>query len=254
MSRPSGSLLISLLMLLAVGCAPRTREAVVQPGFYVLDDALRLSASPTASAAAETIQPYRDQLVALMEEPVAELATPLRKGQPESTMGNWTADIIRDAAVDLFPDRPVAFAVQNYGGLRIGEVPAGPLRVGTIYELMPFDNELVLVAVPGTVVTEFVNHLLNDGGWPVSSELAAERSEGRTRVTVAGRPVDPNQIYYLALPDYVANGGSDASMLAGLPQEPSGKLIRDLLIEYARRSAGPITVQSEGKRIKLDGI
>ena len=251
----TGKLLLVLASLVATACSPRIGGAVVQPQFYVIDDGLLLPTAEGTSVTVEnTIAPYRDQLTALMAEPVAELATPLYKAQPESTMGNWTADVLRDAARDLFPDRNVAFAVQNFGGLRISEVPAGPLRVGTIYEMMPFDNELVLVATPGKIVTEFVNHMLNDGGWPVSSELSAERSGGPTRITIDGKPIDPVATYYLALPDYVANGGSDASMLAGLPQEASGNLIRDLLIEYARRNDGAIQVQADGRRLKLDGI
>ena len=255
MSSFPGKLLLLLACVLVGACSPRSGEAVMQPRFYPIDDELLLPTSQgTALTVEETIEPYREQLTSLMEEPVAELATALRKGQPESTMGNWTADVLRDAARDLFPDHPVAFAVQNYGGLRISEVPAGPLRVGTIYEMMPFDNELVLVPASGKLVTEFVNHMLNDGGWPVSSELSAERNGGETRIAINGEPIDPAVTYYLALPDYVANGGSDAGMLAGLPQEASGKMIRDLLIEYARQSQGPIRVVAEGKRVKLDGI
>ena len=247
--------LLLLTCLLAGACSPRIGQAVVQPQFYAIDAELRVPDSVgTAATVAKTIDPYRDQLTASMEETVAELATPLVKGQPESTMGNWTADVLRDAAHDLFPDYPIAFSVQNYGGLRIAEVPAGPLRVGTIYEMMPFDNELVLVAAPGKVVTEFVNHLLNDGGWPVSSELSAERTAGKTRITLSGEPVDASKTYYLAVPDYVANGGSDASMLAGLPQVASGRMIRDLLIDYARRSVEPIRATADGRRINLEGL
>lgn len=242
----------ALLLLLSAGCGRPQGSAVVQPQFYPVTAALdRPETGGTAATVAATIQPYSAQLTILMDSTVGEIAVALTKGQPESSMGNWTADLIAEAAADVFPGRDIAFAVQNYGGIRIAEVPAGPLRLGTIYELMPFDNELVLVEVDGRTLTDFVTHMLRDGGWPVSAALAAELRGDETEIHLDGAAVDPVATYYLAVPDYVANGGSDAAMLVGKQQIPSGRMIRDLLIEYASRATGPVDVRVEGKRMKI---
>ena len=101
-----------------------------------------------------------------------EVGLPLTKGRPESSLGNWTADLLLAAARDLFPGYAIAFAVQNYGGLRLSEIGTGPLTVSELYELMPFDNELVLVELGGATLRAFIDHTLADGGWPVSEGLS----------------------------------------------------------------------------------
>ncbi|WP_116124452.1 5'-nucleotidase C-terminal domain-containing protein [Lewinella sp. IMCC34183] len=241
------------LLLTALACGRPLTDPVTQPRLYPITEDTRVDESLTANAAMEaTITPYREELANLLNRVVAEVATPLTKGQPESSLGNWAADLTLAAARELFPDKHVSFAVQNYGGLRVAEIGAGDLTVSQLYELMPFDNQLVLVEVNGQELLDFVDHTLSDGGWPVSEGLTAVRHDGTVTIRVEGRPVDPTATYYIAVPDYVANGGSDASMLAGRKQYASGQLVRDLLIEQAGRAPGPITVVSDGSRIKLN--
>ena len=246
-----GRLPLVALWLLVLSCGSQPGAPLVQPQRYVVDRVLD-TATVSEQVMAATIAPYRDQLTDIMNRELAVVATPLVKGRPESSLGNWTADLLKQAASDLFPDTQISFAVQNYGGLRIGEIGAGPLTVSEIYELMPFDNELVVMALTGRQLREFVEHTLNDGGWPVSEGLSVVQDAGGMHLRVAGADLVEQQTYYVALPDYVANGGNDASMLATLPQLHSGRLIRDVLIEYAGRSTGPISVVPDGSRIKLN--
>lgn len=223
-----------------------------EPQFYAITDDLAVDSVGGAAAQVKaTITPYADQLEESMNRVVAQVALPLVKAQPESPLGNWTADLLLSAARELFPDYEIAFAVQNYGGLRVSEIGAGPLRVYNIYALMPFDNELVLVEVTGTELTDFVTHILAEGGWPVSEGLSATRQNGKVTILVRGEPVAADRTYYLAVPDYVANGGNDAAMLKEKRQIPSGRMIRDLLLEYAGRTTEPISVKTDGTRIKI---
>lgn len=241
---------VALSLLLLLSCGSQPGAPLVQPQRYEIDSVLD-TATVSENVMAATIAPYRDQLAERMNRQLAVVATPLLKGRPESSLGNWTADLLKQAATDLFPDLKIAFAVQNYGGLRVGEIGAGPLIVSEIYELMPFDNELVVMALTGTQVRAFVTHTLNDGGWPVSDGLSVVQSQNGIDIRIDAAELQEEKTYYVALPDYVANGGNDASMLATLPQLPSSRLIRDLLIEYAERSSGPISVVTDGSRINL---
>ncbi|MCP9235321.1 5'-nucleotidase C-terminal domain-containing protein [Lewinella sp. JB7] len=241
-----------VVVVVAVGCHRKLGSPEVAPELYSITDSVGVDTSTTLIRSMQaTIRPYASQLDTLMNRVLAEVRLPLLKGQPESSLGNWTADLIARAAEELFPDHTVAFAVQNQGGLRVTEIGTGPLLVSELYALMPFDNELVLVALTGTELREFMKHTLNDGGWPVSDRLRAERRGSEINLWVDGQPVADNEVYYVAMPDYVANGGSDAAMLVGKPQIGSGRLIRDLLIEYAARSAGPIAVVPDGSRTKI---
>ncbi|WP_157975901.1 5'-nucleotidase C-terminal domain-containing protein [Lewinella sp. IMCC34191] len=247
----TGLTVLSFCLLLA-GCQRPLGPAAIQPQFYAITAAIEPdSTEGVATRVAGIIDPYADQLSEAMNRVIGEVALPLVKAQPESSLGNWTADLLLTAARDLFPDYDIAFAVQNYGGLRIAQIGSGPMRVNDIYELMPFDNELVLVEVTGREMTDFVKHTLTDGGWPVSEGLVAIRSRDGMDIRVQGKEVDDEATYYLAVPDYVANGGNDAAMLLDKRQIGSGKMIRDLLIEYAGKTQGPISVESDGSRIKI---
>ncbi|PHK99571.1 hypothetical protein CGL56_00505 [Neolewinella marina] len=238
--------------LTLVGCGRPLVDPLAQPQVYEITPFTPVDSSRTIREMAATIAPYSAQLEQVMNRVLAEVAEPLTKQQPESSLGNWTADLMLEAAEDLFPDYDIAFAVQNYGGLRVSEIGTGPLLVSELYELMPFDNELVLVEVTGAELEEFVAHTLADGGWPVSRGLSAVRQNGTVTVRIKGSPLDPAGRYYIAAPDYVANGGSDSAMLVGKRQYPSGRLVRDLLIDYAGKDQLPIHVVPDGSRIQIN--
>jgi 2',3'-cyclic-nucleotide 2'-phosphodiesterase (5'-nucleotidase family) len=62
-------------------------------------------------------------------------------------------------------------------------------------------------------------------------------------IVIGGKPFDKDATYWIANSDYVANGGSNCSMLKGIHQENKGYLLRDALIDYT------ITVTAKGKSI-----
>jgi 2',3'-cyclic-nucleotide 2'-phosphodiesterase (5'-nucleotidase family) len=225
----------------------------VQPQHYEIGALIDTSAGGNlVDEMRATIAPYAAALSESMNRVIGQVALPLTKGRPESTLGNWTADLLEQAATDLFPDKVIAFAVQNYGGLRVVEIGTGPLTVSELYELMPFDNELVVVKVTGSELRQFVEHTLADGGWPVSQGLSVvESTKGLFDISIRGEPLATEQTYYLAVPDYVARGGDNSAMLVEKQQYPSGRMIRDLLIEYAEKSTTPISATSDGSRIKF---
>ncbi|MEM9837399.1 MAG: 5'-nucleotidase [Bacteroidota bacterium] len=239
--------IVLLFSLLLSACATYQHPQTVNDASQPIGPEIVVSDSPTAEAVADLIAPYEVQLTAQMNREIGQVAETMRKGRPESGLGNWLGDLLQTAAEAVFPEQDIDFAVQNYGGIRIPELSTGPLRVGSIYELMPFDNELVLVEMNGFVLNEFIQHMASNGGWPVSKELRY-RIEGNEAkdIEIKGVAIQFNRNYRVALPDYVANGGSDASMLKDRKQIKCGQLIRDLLLKYAEQ-------QKEALRPQLDG-
>lgn len=247
-------LLYGLLVVALAACrAPLSGPEVAAERIAIdADVAATAEDSPAVQKMAATIAPYKAQLDEQMGRVLAEVAAPLTKGSPESNLGNWTADLTYAAARRLFPDRRIDFAILNSGGLRVGEINAGPLLVSELYELMPFDNELVLLELTGKELTEFLAHVANSGGWPVSEQLSVQPGRGKMTMTVNGRPIAADQPYLVALPDYVAGGGSGSSMLVGKTPVKSGRLLRDLWIEEVATAEGPIRVTAEGRRFRLE--
>lgn len=194
----------------------------------------RVDSSATAENVELLISPYKQQLDAAMNEVIGRAARSMTKRKPESPLGNWVADVLMTEARNLYGTE-VDAAVQNYGGIRISEIPSGNITVGKIYELMPFDNMLVLVEMNGTQVQQFFNKIAADGGWPVSAEVHfTARGENAQNLQLSQTAIDPEGQYKIAMPDYIANGGGDMAFLKPLARQNSGMQIRDLLIKYIR--------------------
>ena len=248
----SRALAYAALLLSAWSCVAPRPAINASRSFTPVDTTISVAQSDAAAEVEATIAPYREQLGAEMNRVVAQVARPLTKRSPEGSLGNFVADLTYAAAVDAFPKREVAFAIQNSGGLRVSTIDQGPLLVSQLYELMPFDNELVLVQLAGTQVRELVEHIVGKGGWPVSEQLRVEQTGEGLTILLNGQPLDDTAAtYYVATNDYVAGGGDDTDVLARAPQEKSGRLVRDVLIEYAGRATAPIDVTSPQGRIVL---
>lgn len=243
-----------LFFLPFFGCKTAHGPVTVAPQLYEVDNTT--SARPLdvgevgntkTGEIADLIAPYKAQLDTKMSRVLAEIATPLKKDSPEGTLGNWMADVMYSASQDYFPGKEIAFAATNPGGLRVGEIGAGPLIVSELYELMPFDNKLVLLELTGAEVMEFIAHMTNSGGWPVSKELEIDGRSWILEAMIQGEQVDLERTYFVTTIDYVAEGGSNASMLKGKPLLDSGVYLRDVLVEYAGRATEPISVQVSGR-------
>jgi 2',3'-cyclic-nucleotide 2'-phosphodiesterase (5'-nucleotidase family) len=101
------------------------------------------------------------------------------------------------------------FAFMNIGGVR-DELPEGQLRERHIWNIMPFDNTVVIAKVKG-------------------SDLPA--------VVLGGRKPDADREYTLATSDFTAANQSAASELrtTGLKFGDDVGLLRDLLIDWCRK-------------------
>ncbi len=182
----------------------------------------------------DLIAPYREELSVEMDVVLIQNKNKIVKGSPNSTMGNWVADILHDY-IDA-QNIAVDFAIQNQGGLRIPTIGKGDVTAGKIFELMPFDNMLVILETDGQMVQTFCDHITSSGGWPISKGLEFTiKNQKATDILVNGNPLDLSRKYRFAVPDYVANGGSDCSFFKDLPQENLGVFIRDLIIEDVKQ-------------------
>ncbi len=181
------------------------------------------------------IEPYKSTLDEQMNEVIGTVSQELTKKKPESTLGNWYADAM--IAGTKKEGYPVDFAISNYGGLRVPYISAGPLTRGEIYELCPFDNLLVIVDVPGDILDSLLQQIAFTEGWPVSNDIRMVIKDNKVEsCTIHSQQIVSSQIYKVAMPDYVANGGDGLRALIPLSRVQTSKLIRDILIEYAQES------------------
>jgi 2',3'-cyclic-nucleotide 2'-phosphodiesterase (5'-nucleotidase family) len=177
------------------------------------------------------LQPYADSVNKSMNKVIGEVAETLEKKLPESSLGNLMADAILNEATRIFNTK-VDVAFMNYGGIRLNQLTAGPLTIGKVYELMPFDNLLVIQHLRGTVLQQLLDHIAGRGGWPCSGITYQIKEKKAVEIKVGGLALDTSATYIVANSDFIANGGDDCEMLRKIPQENKGYLIRDGLLHY----------------------
>ncbi len=191
------------------------------------------------------ISPYRKDLAKVMQVKIATCSEEIRKEKPNSPLLNFVADALLTAARD-WSKSEVDIAIQNYGGIRVSSLPKGDITVGHIYELMPFENTLVILKLKGKELKRMLDRMADYGGWPISSGSSFKISDSETaeNIIINGKSFDSNKVYSVALPDYVANGGDNTGNLVEEERIESGVLIRDLIIEQLKKS-GKIEVNHE---------
>ncbi len=229
------SLYFFLCLLLQTGCSP---NFVQHLSSFEVDSEMVNENAESAAEIEAMIQPYKVQMEEEMNQPIGSLPESISKRRPNSSMGNWFCDILLDASIDLnlFPDVELDFALQNYGGLRLSSIDAGPVTRGTIFELMPFDNELVVIPLTPDKVQQLLDKVAESNGWPISRNLNFSiQDQKAVDIFVHGKPLPAKKMYHVVLPDYVANGGDDCSFLVEMKQIGSGKLIREIVIEYLEK-------------------
>jgi len=185
------------------------------------------------SAVVKMLQIYTDSINKTMNTIIGFSTDGLVKKQPESGLGNYMTDAMKEMASQVFK-MPVDAAFINYGGIR-SYLPKGDITVGKIFELMPFDNLIVLQKVRGDTLQSFLNHVAEKNGWPMSGVTMNINGKKAINVFINGKPLDANTVYTIANSDYIANGGDDVKQLKSIPQINQGYLLRDALIAYTKQ-------------------
>jgi 2',3'-cyclic-nucleotide 2'-phosphodiesterase (5'-nucleotidase family) len=183
------------------------------------------------SSLVKMLQPYTISLNASMDKVIGFTNNTLSAKQPESGLGNLMADCMKTMAEKKF-NRKIDAGFMNQFGIRTS-IPKGNITVGKIFELMPFDNLIVLQEIKGTVLKQFLERIASYGGWPVSAGVKMSiRDKKLVDVTINGKQLDENSTYVIANSDYVAGGGDNCEMLRNIPQISKGYLYRDALLEF----------------------
>jgi len=156
----------------------------------------------------------------------------------ESNTGNYVADTMREWSADSLTNHPPLpiLAVINAGALRwTTDVYANTsLTKGSILNLLPFGNFITVIKTNGTVLRNALENSVSTlptsfGGFLqisgfkyshdckiISSGDGICSSPPGSRVLnityIDGSPVQPTDDIYLALPDYLAQGGNSYIM------------------------------------------
>jgi 2',3'-cyclic-nucleotide 2'-phosphodiesterase (5'-nucleotidase family) len=160
----------------------------------------------------------------------------------ENLLGYWVADVMRAAAEGAI-GQPVRFAVTNAGGLR-SNLRRGQLKVADIYEVMPFENELLVIELTGTEVIQVVKEsIVRRGGEPWSGvKVAVGGTPEAPTCTITwadGSPIEPAAVVSVATSDFLYAGGDTTPTLnKGRRPFTTGLTLRQILLDECGRLAG----------------
>lgn len=195
---------------------------------YTVVDA-QLPADPEAEA---FILPYRQQLSQQIAKVLIYSADNYErpKASWQNPVGNLVADLLFEQA-SLKSQKPVDVSVITYGGIRTG-VPAGAITVGHMFELMPFENELVILTVRGQTLLELANYMQQRRNVAFRGMQLHVRNDAIEHIFVHDQPLDTTALYRVAISDYLASGGDHMGFWQqAVDREATRFKIRDLFIE-----------------------
>lgn len=204
------------------------------------------------AGAADYIKPFHDQVERQMQVVIGTAPVALGKNPGENPIVNFVADLQRTGASQFFKGQTIDLGVMTNGGMR-NSLPAGPITVGNAYELMPFENELLVLDAPGPVIQQLFDYAA-PVGMAVSGAVYTVGPDKRPQaILIGGKPFDPARTYSIAISDYLAGGGDHMDFLKAAPARRTGLLLRSVIIDHikALTAAGqPVTAKVEG-RVKV---
>lgn len=207
----------------------------------VKGEQIKLDSSLAESEAIlKTIEPYKDSLIRQIEVELCYNPRDLRKTESEfeSSLGNFFAEacfIVGDSVFYKHENKHIDLVLFNYGGLRTN-IDQGPVTVGDVFRLMPFENKLVVVELKPAQMQALLDYLKSRKRAHPIAGLRAEFGPGeRQMVSIGGKPLDPNRNYYVLTSDYLQHGGDRMDFL----KEPellfvSQWKVRDALMAYLK--------------------
>lgn len=148
------------------------------------------------------LAPYRAGVEAFAAEVIGHAAEPLSRRRPECGLSNMVADSLRVVGAKEF-EAEVDLSVTNFGGLR-RDLPEGPLTMGLITELSPFENYLTYLVVESEFVEELARQAA--GGVALSGIQVKLDSDGKVlEAFVNGALIQPDKLYRVVSIDYLVS-------------------------------------------------
>lgn len=228
-------------------------------GEPILLDASVVPDPKIAAEVAEMAKPLEEVRAKVVAEAAAEIDGSRDSCRvKECEMG----DLIAEAMLDRVKDQGVTIAIQNGGGVR-ASIDAGPVTMGEVLTVLPFQNTLSTFEAKGATIRAALENGLSQveegaGRFPQVAGLkfrwSAEKPAGSRVLSVEVAqdggwvPLDPGTVYGVVTNNYVRNGGDGFKMFAaeGMKAYDFGPDLADVTAEYLAK-VGPYTPKLDGR-------
>lgn len=201
----------------------------------------------------ELLHPYKQKLETDMSRTLAISDVEMMKGKPESNMTNFMADMLLEEARSYCKINNMempSMAYVNYGGIR-SALPKGEISTRKVFELMPFENTMVLLKISGENFQKMADIIAEREGDGVAGIKMGIRNKSVSSLLVGGEKFDAGKSYWIVTNDYIAGGGDNMNMfLQPEALVSTGITIRDLIISHLEnktKKGQHISAQTDGR-------
>lgn len=188
------------------------------------------------------IKPYRDHLNNDMDSVISYAKNTYSKsdGELNTAIGNLFADVMFDEGNPVFKKRTgkdIDMVLANHGGIR-SIISQGNITTRTAFEIMPFENSIVVAPITGSQINQMIAYLLEaKRAHPISKlKIVVDKDYHLVEATINNKPIDTSKIYYVATNDYLYGGGDGMNFF-----KPSDTLyvlnykIRNAFLDYFKK-------------------
>ncbi|MDY0779198.1 5'-nucleotidase [Tenacibaculum sp. IB213877] len=190
----------------------------------------------------ETIAPYKEKMLAEIEKKLTYAPKDLVRtdGEMQSSLGNLLADLCYQVSNPIFKEKTtknIDFAMFNYGGIRAG-IPEGDVKNKHAFQLMPFENKLVIAELSGDKVNELVQYFMsNQKAHPLSKNIQLTVTGNDYKLLINNKPFDNNKTYFVLTSDYLQGGGDKMNFFKDPVQVFNlDYKVRDAIITYFKNN------------------
>lgn len=192
------------------------------------------------------IAPYKAEKEASMNVVIGEAMETMEVGKPESKLTNLVADVLLTEGRKYIAD--VDIAIVNVGSIR-RTLYEGDVTIGDVFEILPFDNALLVLEYKGADILALADAIAVKGGEAIAGMTLTIRDGKAEDVRVGGVEVDTAKIYKVVSTDYLSWGNDQLGPLANyVKSTPLNMMLRDAVFDYVTCA----TIREEKIVSKLD--
>tara|TARA_B110000014_G_scaffold250403_1_gene226634 strand:+ start:117 stop:860 length:744 start_codon:yes stop_codon:yes gene_type:complete len=185
------------------------------------------------------IVPYKKNVDAQMDNILSYSPVDYDKknGVLNTAIGNMMADVTLKLSNPIYNTRTgnnIDFVLLNHGGIR-SIISKGDITLRSAYNLMPFENSIVVCQLKGSDLKELIDYLiLNKKAHPISGiNIVLDKNYNLLDVTINGEEIDQETVYHVATSDYLLKGGDQMNFFQKSKKNITlDYKIRNILIDY----------------------
>lgn len=239
----NGALVIISLIL---SCTPAMHIVKCNDSLIAID-----SVQQADSAMSAEIVPYKTRVDKIMSEVLAYSDQVLKNNQPEGLLGDFIADLVLKTAKELCADSCSAdICVFSNASFR-NPLPKGNITRENVFQLMPYENEIVVLIMNGRDVNEMLSFIANKGGVPVAGFRMKIKNKMANEVMISDKPFAENRTYAIVTSDYLANGGDNMFFFSkAVKKFDLGIKLRDAIVGHLiseTKNGNSINVKADGR-------